>query len=184
MGPQFSRLPAAALGLHKADGILPNCSECSGLSRMDQDMVASLKQTNQVSAPTERTRRKGQKYLRYILNSSFLLMIFFLIMKYSSDIRLQMCTKFNASVPTCTQGSLAEYCVNIKTKVQLNFFSLILSRGHLGGNSPHYMILDTLPAFKLGTELWFIISIQFSHGGQKKNEELSSICSFKPIKKI
>jgi hypothetical protein len=44
---QVHRLPAAAPELERVwEGILTNCSECSGAYRMDLDMVSSQEQTN------------------------------------------------------------------------------------------------------------------------------------------
>ena len=36
------------------EGVISNCSECSGSYRMDQDMMSSLKQTSQEFVPAER----------------------------------------------------------------------------------------------------------------------------------
>ena len=57
--------PGAALGLQRWEVLLTNYSECSGFSRMYQEMVSSLWQTLQESAPAERIgvrkgRRKGR----------------------------------------------------------------------------------------------------------------------------
>jgi hypothetical protein len=47
MGPDSSRLPAAALGLgKKCVWVLTNCSKCSRSCKMDQDMESSWEQTN------------------------------------------------------------------------------------------------------------------------------------------
>jgi hypothetical protein len=43
MGPEFNRLPEAALG-PGGKGVLTNCSECRESSRMDQDMESSWEQ--------------------------------------------------------------------------------------------------------------------------------------------
>ena len=48
MGIESTGPPAAALGLWRWEGVLTNCSaECSGFSRMDQETVSSLEQSNQ-----------------------------------------------------------------------------------------------------------------------------------------
>ena len=52
-------------------GVLTNYSECSGFSRMDQDMVSSLEQTSQKSAQAERTRRNYMNFLNIVPENHF-----------------------------------------------------------------------------------------------------------------
>ena len=59
MGGESAGLPAAALGLQRWEGVLTNCSECSRFSRMDQEMVSSLEQTSQESAPSRKDQVPG-----------------------------------------------------------------------------------------------------------------------------
>ena len=50
IGGESAGSPAAALGLQRWEGVLTNCSECSGFSRMDQEMVSPLELSNLESA--------------------------------------------------------------------------------------------------------------------------------------